>query len=477
MKHYFKTHKLIFAVALLYTVIITTVCLNRFWQYEAFYYDHGMMEGTAYQVSQFKMPLHDREYGRVSIYIDHLYPSLQLVLAPFYWLANTYETPIIVMCILIGLSVLVGYEVAKKLVRNQLMIYALLFAYMLYIGMQNAIIFLVHDITIQIPFLMLLFWAVINKRIKLFYLLLFINLGFKESVTITTLAIGVFMFLYDRKWWKHSITTIIISVLYAYVSSKIIVPYFYYQAFGHVGQFRYSPEISSNLIEMASRFVSTYTKKQTILVSLASFGFLPLFSPATWLMVIQDFAQRFVLIDYDNPFRQGMNLHYSANIVVILFFSSTIAVNWLERQRWYKYIVFVHAFLIFTVVAIFHRFTFRGPLGLFYNPDFYRITSEQGYMNDFVARIPKKGKIMVQNNLAVRFTHNDLYILLNEQHIKDVDPDVIALDFRPGQNINNYWPSSEDAMKKMAGELLSNQRYKVFYREDHRYIFVKKNYN
>lgn len=113
-----KKNWFILLISVGYTSIVLTVTLHRFWQYEAFYYDHGMMEGTAYQVSQFKLPLYDRGYGKLPIYIDHLYPSLQIVLAPFYWLCPSYETPIIVMGILIGLSVLIAYGIAKSLIKN-----------------------------------------------------------------------------------------------------------------------------------------------------------------------------------------------------------------------------------------------------------------------------------------------------------------------------------------------------------------------
>ena len=95
------------------------------------------------------------------------------------------------------------------------------------------------------------------------------------------------------------------------------------------------------------------------------------------------------------------------------------------------------------------------------------------FMNDFVAKIPREGKLMIQNNLAVRFTHDDLYILSSEEYLDKVQPDVIALDFRPGQNINNYWPVTEEKMKNLSEKLLNDPLYKPLYKEDCRYIFVK----
>lgn len=472
---YVRGRKLALFVTFVYTAIILVVLLNRFWQYEAFYYDHGMMEGTAYQVSQFKLPVHDRQYGRVSIYIDHLYPSLQLFLAPFYWLNNSYETPIVVMAVTIGLSVLVAYEIAVKLIKNRLMIYALLFAYMFYIGMQNALIFYIHDITLEIPFLMLLFWAIVNNKVKLFYLLLLVNLGFKESVAITTASVGLFLFFAKPSWRRHAIATIIISAIYAFLAAKVIIPYFYFQSFGIPGRFRYLPQLVANPITTLSWFIDTPAKRETIFTSLTTFGWLPIFSPSSLILVIQDFAQRFVLVNHDSSLRQGLNLHYNANLAVILFFCSALTVQRLEKIRWYKNkVILFHAFVIIAVTIYYHRVVYRGPLALVYNPEFYKITPNNKYMDDFVARIPRQGKLMIQNNLAVRFTHNDLYLLLTPEHLREVDPDVVAMDFRPGQNPNNYWPLTEADMASISAMLLADPRYQPLFRDQYRYIFQKR---
>lgn len=85
LKNYLSSRKLPVAVTLVYTILVLVVLLHRFWQYEVFYYDHGYTESAAYQVAQFKMPLWDRE-GKSYAFVDHFYPSLVLMLAPFYWI-------------------------------------------------------------------------------------------------------------------------------------------------------------------------------------------------------------------------------------------------------------------------------------------------------------------------------------------------------------------------------------------------------
>lgn len=472
---HFRIRKLILLVTFLYTLTLLIVLLHRFWQYEAFYYDHGMMESSAYQVAHLKVPVVDRDGPKkLPIYADHFYPSLQLTLAPFYWLWDSYETPIIVLAILTGLSVYIGFSIARKYISNLLMIYALLFGFMFYIGLQNALIFFIHDITLQIFFLMLLFWSIAYRKEKLFYALLLFNLGFKESVSVTLFMLGVTLALFDRTWRKQGIVAIVLSVLYGLLAVKLIIPYFRYTYYG-TWNFAYSPEPPKSLINYITYFFDTPAKRETIFTSLMSFGMLPVLSIGSILLIIQDFAQRFVLLTPTNPLRQGLNLHYNANLAVILFVGSLWAVRSLQKFSFYKRIITFHAIFIFATVIIYHRFIYHGPLGLIYNKDFFKITRNMKFMDEFIERIPRKGKLMVQNNLAVRFTHNDLSLLLNPNHIREIDPQTVVLDFRPGQNANNYWPMTAESMKNLAATLSADPQYGILYNEGERYIFRKKN--
>ncbi len=471
--NYLTTRKLPILISILYFLIVLVLILNRFWQYEAFYYDHGMMEGSAYQVSHFKLPVIDRE-GRVPVYNDHFSPSMHLILAPFYWVFDSYETPLFVLAILIGISPLIAYELGLSLKINKIMIYALTFAFMFYIGTQNAIIFLVHDVTLQIPFLLLLFLALAKRNFRFFCFLLLVNLGFKESFSVTGIALGVSLLFLGKNWRKFAIASFLISFTYGLLITHLIIPYFKYITFGVWGSYGYNPYIT-NPIKMITMFFDTNTKIQTMLVSLTSFGLLPILTPVGLILLTQDFAQRFVL-QGATPLRTGLNLYYNANLAVILLFGSYLSLQKLQAMKFYKKVIYLHAFAIVLIIIIFHRVVYHGPFGLLYNKDFFNITRNMKFMDDFVNKIPKNGKIMTQNNLAVRFTHNDLYILSSYEYLEKIQPDVVAIDFRLGQNINNFWPVTPEKMEVIIDNLKSNPTYKIIFEEDKRLIFVKNNY-
>ncbi len=472
LKAYFKSRFFIILITIAYTAVLLVLLLNRFWQYEAFYYDHGMMEGSAYQVSQFKLPLIDRE-GKGPVYVDHFSPSMHLILAPFYWVSPSFETPLLIMALLVGISPLIAYEIGIALKISKIMVYTLVIAFILYIGTQNAILFLIHDVTLQIPFFLLLLLALVRKKFIPYYILLFINLGFKESFSITGITLGLGMIFLKRDYRKHAVATLIISLFYGLIVAYIIIPFFKFITFGKWASYGYEPHLA-NPIQMVSLFFNMPSKIETMIISIASFGFLPIMSPISVIPILQDFAQRFVL-QGNTPLRTGLNLYYNANLAVILLFGSYLGLRVLEKRELYRKILILHASAIIVTVLIFHRFVYHGPYGLLYNRDFFKITRNLKFIDDFVNKIPRSGKIMTQNNLAVRFTHNDLYILSSKEYFQKIRPDTIAMDFRPGQNINNFWPMTEEKMKNLYDILLNDPDYNVLYKDDYRGIFVKHN--
>lgn len=470
IRAYIKTRKLILLYAFLYTLVVLSVVLQRFWQFEAFYYDQGLFDRAIWLVSRFKEPIIEHQtLGRVHHFADHFVPSLYVMFSPWYWISSRYDITLIALSIYTGLSVLVAYEIASLKIKNRYIIYALIIAYTWYIGLQNALIFFIHDITAMLLPLLLLFYFLFREKWKWFFLFLLFNLGFKETIAAVAMSLGIFMWLYNKRWRMQAIAVIFISLVYGFVITKIIIPYF------SNGRFLYNPMWPSQISDYITRFVDKSSKIQVIFYTLATYGFLPILAPATYILFIQDLGLRFVLSETISQ-RLDLGLHYNANLAVFTFVSAVLGASYLQRKKWLNdKKSLIYALVIILVVFVVHRFVLRGPFGLFYNLDFYRHTFRQGFMHDFINKIPTKGKIMTQNNIAVFFTHNDLYILNGYDYLKRINPDTVAIDLRPGQNPNNLWPMDEKGMTELVKKIKEDQKYKIYYGDANRYIFIKRN--
>ncbi|MBI2028382.1 MAG: DUF2079 domain-containing protein [Candidatus Levybacteria bacterium] len=440
------------------------VSLNRFWQYEVFYIDFGVFDQAIWSVSRFKPPI--IEHFIVSgkwIFADHFNPSIFL-LSPFYWLTTRSEMLLVVQTIAVGLSGLLLYGIAKKVLINEFLALGILSCYFLFLGLQNAVITEFHELTVSTLPLTLTFWAILNKKLRLYLLFLIITLGFKESLFATGIGIGIALFFLRKEWRLIAFITIMLSVVWGAISIKFIIP-----AFSN-GIYIYVPTLPDGILNKVSALVDHPVKVKTLFYSFLSFGFLPIFSPAFWPLIIQDYTLRF--LPGGGSTRWDLGLHYNAQSAVILAIGSVFGLhNLMKIKKFSKFLPFLGIILIINAFIL-YRFILHGPLALSYNPAFYEHTKDLAFLNDLIKRIPSNASIMTHNNLAVRFTHQQVWLLRTNYEI--YKPDYILIDNRKGQNPNNFFASlvNVDGIIKI---IKKDSSYKLIYSTQEQFVFKRLN--
>lgn len=441
-----------------YFFAINLVVINRFRQYEALYFDHGIFDSSLWQVAHLQTPMIDHlEDGFISQFGDHFTPTFYL-LAPVYWFTKSYEPILVVENLLVVSSAFVLYLIARKKIQNGLMVFAIILAYTLFIGLQNTIIANLHSELPALLTLSLTLWAIVNKRWRLYWLFLILTLGCKQNFAAVGVGLGIYIFFLNEK--KHGLATIIFSLVYYVFATKVAIP-----LLGH-RPYAYGVSLSS-IPEMIKSLYSPPIKLETFFVSLATFGFLPFAALSFLPAVLQDFLTRFV---FASPSRWDIGLHYNATLAVLLTFGAILGVSVLMRFNLYKKLIWFHALVIIAIVLIFHRFILHGPLGLAYNPDFYRHTSEMKFVSDFLKQIPPNKSVMTNNNLAPYLTHTNKVMLFSANR----NPEVIAMDIRSGQNPVNFWPSTFAATVDLKNKLATDSAYTYVKISETQFIFVKK---
>lgn len=448
-----------YILILCFTVAGIVVSLNRFWQYEVFYYDFGIFDQAIWSVSRFSPPIIEHFIvGGKWIFADHFSPSIFL-LSPFYWLTTKSEMLLVVQTIAVGLSGVVLYNIGIHILKYKLSSLVVLVCYLFFLGLQNAIIVDFHELTVMTLPLMLAFWAIVRWRIWYYFLFLTITLGFKESTFLLGIGIGILILFLRRKWFKIGIITIGLSVAWGYLSIKVIIPLF------SNGFYIYGPSLSANIFDNILSLVDHPLKQRTLFYSFLSFGFLPLLAPEFWFLLLQDYAARFV----GSPCctRWDMGLHYNAQSAVILALSSMFALRRLQRIRLiFKFLPLLGLLIIGNALFL-YRFVLHGPFALAYNPAFYNHTKDFMFLNDLVKRVPADVSVMTQNNLASRFTHQKALLL--KRDYESYKPEYVVVDVRPGQNPNNFF-GTKDVFGIL--ELLQkDSKYELIYETKDQFIF------
>lgn len=432
-----------------YTLAAILVSLHRFWQYEVFYYDFGIFDAAIWNVAHFRPPVIDHFVipGKV-IFADHFSPSMFL-LTPIYWFTSRPEALLIAQSLAVGLSALVLYAIGKHVLNRHVAALSVTIAYLLFVGTQNAIIADIHEVTFMMLPLMLTLYAITKKRQLLFWVSFLVTLGFKESSSLLGVGLAMLIFLTNKEWRKKAIVVTGISIIWGILTTQVIIPYYYGKPYF------YTPTIVWSMLDDP-------IKRKTLLMSFLSFGFLPLLYPPAWPLILQDLATRFMQKDFS--LRWGLGLHYSAQLSVIMAYSSIKAL-----QQYKKYSLGISVIILLIAVYL-HQFKIHGPLGLSYNPAFYAHTKNFKFLDDLIARVPKGATVMTQNNIAPHMIHTHNVYLLRDMY-DDFAPEYFVLDLRDGQNPNNFFGVKRDVLLL---KLTTDPRYEIAYQTNEQVIYKRK---
>jgi uncharacterized membrane protein len=465
-KNFFK-NSLFFDIAAAVATIVFIVAgllvsLHRYWQYEVFYYNFGVFDQAIWRISRFQPPIieHLLVGGRISL-ADHFDLSI-LLLAPVFWLTDKSEALLVVQALFAGLAGFVIYKIGIEILKDKFQAFGISLCYFFFVGIQNAVITDFHELTIMSFPITLVFLAIVKKRIKLFWLFFLLTLGFKEVTFLLGIGIAIFIYFYNKQWKKHTIAATIISILWGYLTINILIPYF------SDGVYLHRPDLPDSVMGKVMAMFDHPSKRETVFYSLLNFGFLPVFAPSMWFVILQDYILRFIPLHVLT--RWTLGLHYNAQVAPLLAIGTIFGFRFLQKFIFFK--KYSHILVVLLILNSFIQFRFihHGPYLMAINPALYNHTANFKYLDQLINKIPKNASIMTQNNLGVRFTHQK-FIYLRENY-EQFSPDYILLDNRPGQNPNNFLFAPE-----ITGLIIKIQRdknYVTMYHEGDQYIFQKK---
>ncbi|OGG15717.1 hypothetical protein A3D77_01680 [Candidatus Gottesmanbacteria bacterium RIFCSPHIGHO2_02_FULL_39_11] len=456
---------LIILFVFLYSLAASLVSLNRYWQYNAFWYDFGILDTTIWKLSRFQFPFISQlnpPFGKI-VWADHFNPSV-IFLSPLYWFTKKPEIILISQSLFVGLSACVAYLMAQKFIKNRIVRISLIVSFLGYVGLQNALYTDVHNIVFSLFPLMLTLWAMYQKKWKLYWIFLIITTGFQENMAVLAIMLGLFLLLKKEKEVKVGLLTILFGFIYVLLATKILIPFL-------GGNYVYQPAVPHVWYEWITRFFyPTGIKFRSIILTFATFGFLPIASFASFPLIIEHYLERFVLNTAAT--RWDLGFHYNALLSPIMFLSSLELIIRIQKSTVLKKFLSFWALGTICIVVFLHRFYLHGPLMLATHPVFYQETQDAKFLDRFISQIPRSGLLMTQNNIAAHFTHGNT-ILLNKNY-EIIKPDAIAVDLRDGQNANNFFPLSFSETNFLVASVSADLNYEKKSVTDSEIIFIRK---
>ena len=445
------------------------VSLIKHWHFQTGL-DLAIYNQTLWFYSHFKLPYVTLypTFGRL-VWADHFTPTLFL-LTPFYALFPQAETLLIAQSLFFTSGAIPLYLIAKEKTKSLCFSLAVAVAYVIFFGSQFSLTFDFHAATFGASFLPWILYFLEKSRWKTFFLLVILALGAKEDMALAILSLGIFM-LFKSEWRRMGWVTVAISAFYFGVVIFRIIPTF--------SQGMAKEYVAANLPTDFSGWVSfilSPSKLKTVFLSFASFGFLPLLAPSTWVFPFTHFFYNFL----GPSGRWDIYLHYRVTLAPLLAYSSIYGVLNLTRF-WKKYLspnltFKVGGTLLFFCLLMLQYFL-HLPLNSLAKKDFYRQKVGMEENKKLIKMVPSGVSVSTQNHLAPHLSGRKRLFYFpatagkvgfpdresgGEDVVSSAKENYVILDLRQDQPLANFWASPEPGeSKRIIEEWIKNGKYQV----------------
>lgn len=357
---------------LAYSVALSWFSLGRAHNFNAGWYDLGIMSQTVWNVGHghgfmFTNPeagpggVHGVNMARSAIHTDYLL----ILLAPLSWFGSTSDNLLILQSVILALGAWFVFSITRRLTSQPWLGAFLAWVYLLYPPLQGANLFDFHSVTLSATFFLAAADAILAKRHKTFWLWAGVALLTKEQVGVTLGLLSGTLY-----WWngerRRAVWALLIPWAWTLVQLFVAIPlsrpgqssHFIYQKFYDVeGE---SPRTILKTILNPKRSWELLATKTHLnaawQLALPLGALLPLLSPIVLLALPE--VLLYWLWDTPNP--QTLYFHYHALFIPFLFLGlifgwrnlQTLLTRWWPKGRLAITILWLLAVVAGTGIAV-----------------------------------------------------------------------------------------------------------------------------
>lgn len=425
--------------------------------------DLGHFDLVMWRLSTFQYPysslIHRCDFG------DHFSPILFLFV-PLYQIWSSPLLLVIIQAFFVAMTAFPLYKIAEKYLKSTLLSLGIILLYFLFVGLQNAVEFDFHPITIGVFFISMTFFALFYDNSFLYWLFLGLSLLVREDVPPLIVALGIWELAILKKY-RLGFLTVLVSFLYFYLVIFKIMPFFG----GEIGGGKMD---SPNFSFWA--FLDYPPKRNTLLVTFQSFGFLPIFSAFSYFLGLPQLASRFL---FSLPNRWGIEFHYSATLTPILTTGTILGLKNIFRLEEQVLRVFKKSSkknvtclltgLIFVCLALVQTLVVNQK----YQPFIYYLFKKETYVLDkttknarkLISLIPPSVAVSAQLPFVPHLSQRDKIFFFPEGKDR---AEYIILSLERSTYPLSYWEIKEEI-----GRLEMSNSFKLAAREGDTYLFKK----
>ncbi|CAN5126217.1 DUF2079 domain-containing protein [soil metagenome] len=395
-----KKYKILYSICFLYLIVYLILGIVRHNHFGSYGYDLGIDDQIVWKYSHFQLPITTIDDTPYMLSLTNHVELIYVLLAPFYWIWSDVRMLIILQAVVTVFSAIPLYLVARKHQINPLLSYVLLLSYLTFYGVQHALWFDVHSTPFGASFLSWFLYALDGKRWRMASLAFVLTVLSKENFALLTGLVSVVHFITTRN--KQSLFFALASFGYLVFIFSIYFPFFV------AGGYHY--QARSGLLTQISwdNLYNTHEKKEVLLYSLLSFGFLPLMVPLYLLPFFGSLGSYFIL-GREVLTAQGLFLQYRIELAPLICFATIIAI----RRYHGLNTKYTALYLLCCVLLI--QYALHLPLSYVTKQWFWREPASVKDLRFVLTALPADASVVSQNNITPHISHrNDIFTLWPE---------------------------------------------------------------
>jgi uncharacterized membrane protein len=387
---------LLWILIILFSFIYSLYSITRHLKIGTGIFDLGYYDQLIWLASRFK-PLISSPIGGVP-WTDHLSISIYL-LTPLYWIWSNPIMLLLFQSIFVSLGAYPLYKMAIKKTKHQIFALTLSFAFLTFYGIQNALTFDFHAVTLGSALLLWVFYYYEEKKYFRFWLSLIIFAGLQENFLILSGAFGSFLVIHYRDW-KRGLIIMISSALIFASMIWFIIPHFF-------GNYFYTPRNFSNMsiFDLIKDLYTPSSKIDVVIYSFIAFGLLPILTPTIFIILIEEFFGRFIMTT--NWTWWILGFHYNAILAPIMSFAAINSTAKFFKKKEWLVVIMLFLGIIWSQIRV------KTDVYKVFKPEFYDMGSAYE-AKSILKMIPRDASVASTNDLGAYLTERkDIIFLTN----------------------------------------------------------------
>lgn len=447
-------------------------------------YDLGIYDQVTYLISQGQPAVssilgfhHLGNHGAWAVYplglLYKIYPSVYLLL--------------LVQAIALALGIWPAWSLARLAGLSQRLSLAIAGVYILYPVVFNINLFDFHPEVMALPVLLAAVLAARLGRIFGFTVAILWVLGCKAVLSLTIIALGFWLFLFEKRRVCGAIA-LFLGVAWFAIVTQMIIPTFSGREVEGVWRYTY---LGNSVLEIIVNIILKPNLVLGRLISMSTVDYLyQLFFPVVWwlsplslISLIPAIPTILINSLSDVGFQRSLAFQYSIPILPFLVLAvissleqqgnslgSLILKLWKRIKRptdLQKSISFwdqtqLPFFIVIWSLIVFLMFGKYGRFWVYFSRlDTWKATQEA------IAQVQPQGNVLTDNRLAPHFTHRRVVKLLSQV---EANPDLTEFEYIV-LNLRHPWPDTIEIGQTIASQLGTDSQFQTLYQQDDVVVF------